>query len=209
MKHSFSCLIYYFTNIALPFLETQRRPPVDLAFALSATSAQSRRTFQLMRDVINNVIADYGTRDIRYCFILYGSDASTKYSFTSDRVDPDWLQNFVNFVPLSTNPPSSPHVALEEASKAFQGRGVRPNASKVLVVMTDMKGDSVEKEIEAAAKPLTNMKVKVIAVAIGGAADPDEMVKVTRDNDNVIIASVDADTKSLTKTLMRKVYKPG
>ena len=191
------------------FLETQRKPPVDLAFALSATSAQSQRTFKLMKDVITNIIQDYGTRDIRHCFILYGSDASTKHSFTNDPVDSKELENFVKFIPLSTVAPSSPHVALEEASRAFQGRGVRPNATKVLVVMTDMKGDSVEEEIMAAAKPLTQMKVKVIAVAIGGAVEPDEMVKVTGDNDNVITATVDKDPETLTKALMEKVFKPG
>ena len=161
-----------------------------------------------MKDVINNIVEDYGTRDIRYCLILYGSEASTKFSFTNDPVDPGRLQNFVNFMPLSI-PPSSPHVALEEASKAFQGRGARPNATKVLVVMTDMKGDSIEKEIESAAKPLTQMKVKVIAVAIGGAVDPDEMVNVTGDNNNVVQASVDEDPESLSKKLMKKVFQPG
>ena len=161
-----------------------------------------------MKDVINNVIEDYGTRDIRYCLIQFGSDASTKYSFTSDKVDPKQLQNFVNFMPLR-KPPSSPHVALEEASRAFKGPGVRSNASKVLVVMTDMNGDSAEEEIRAAAGPLTEMKVKIIVLAIGGAADADEMVKITGDNDNVITASVDEEPEALTKTLMKKVFQPG
>lgn len=190
------------------FTETQRKPPVDLAFALSATSAKSSQTLQLMKDVINNVIEDYGTRDLRYCFIRFGSDASTKFSFTSDSVDPKGLQNIVNIVPPSEQP-SSPHVALQEASRAFSSAGVRPNASKVLVVMTDMNGDSLEKEIEAAAEPLRQMKVKIIVIGIGGAVDPDEMVKVTGSNDNVITALVDEDPDSVTKTLMKKVFQPG
>ena len=161
-----------------------------------------------MKDVINNIIQDYGTRDIRYCFILYGSDASTKFSFTSDPVDPGYLQNFVKFMPVS-NPPTSPHAALEEATKAFKGPGVRANATKVLVVMTDMKGDSAEEEIEAAADPLKQMKVKVIAVAIGANVDTNELVNVTGDNNNVITAPVNEDKDSLTKALMRKVFQPG
>ena len=190
------------------FSETQRPPPVDLAFALSATSVQSRSSFQLMKDVINKIIKDYGTRDIRYCFILYGSDASTKFSFTNDPVDPDNLQNFVKFMPVS-NPPTSPHVALEEATQAFKGPGVRANATKVLVVMTDMKGDSAEEEIQSAAGPLKQMKVKVIAVAIGTSVDTNELVNVTGDNNNVITAPVDADKDSLAIVLMKKVFQPG
>lgn len=111
-------------------------------------------------------------------------------------------------MPVS-NPPTSPHVALEEATKAFKGPGVRANATKVLVVMTDMKGDSAEDEIEAAADPLKQMKVKVIAVAIGANVDTNELVNVTGDNNNVITAPVNEDKDSLTKALMRKVFQPG
>ena len=161
-----------------------------------------------MRDVIKEIIEDYGTRDIHYSFIIYGSEASTKYSFTTDLVDPDYLQKFVRFMPVS-NPPTSPHVALEEATKAFQGPGVRANATKVLVVMTDMKGDSTEEEIVAAADLLKQMKVKVIVVGIGAKVDSNELVNVTGDNNYVITVPVDEDKDSLTKTLMKKVFQPG
>lgn len=190
------------------FTETRRPPPVDLAFALSASSLQSRSSIKLMRDVIKEIIEDYGTRVIHYSFIIYGSEASTKYSFTTDPVDQDYLQNFVEFMPV-INPPTSPHVALEEATKAFKGAGVRANATKVLVVMTDMKGDSTKEEIDAAADPLKQMKVKVIVVGIGANVDNNELVNVTGDNNNVITVPVDADKDSLTRKLMKKVFQPG
>ena len=190
------------------FTETRRPPPVDLAFALSASSLQSRSSIKLMRDVIKAIIEDYGTRDIHYSFIIYGSDASTKYSFAAEPEDPDYLQNFVEFMPV-INPPTSPHVALEEATKAFKGAGVRANATKVLVVMTDMKGDSTKEEMDAAADPLKQMRVKVIVVGIGANVDDNELVNVTGDNNNVITVPLDADKDSLTKTLMKKVFQPG
>jgi len=161
-----------------------------------------------MRDVIKEIIEDYDTTDIHYSFIIYGSEASTKYSFTTDPVDPDYLKNFVEFMPV-VNPPTSPHVALEEATKAFKGAGVRANATKVLVVMTDMKGDSTKEEIDAAADPLKQMEVKVIVVGIGANVDSNEFVNVTGNNNNVITVPVDADKDSLTKTLMKKVFQPG
>ena len=126
--------------------ETQRNPPADLAFISGATSIQLTKTFQLMKDVITKIIKDLGTQDMRHCYILYGSDAATKLSFTSDPVYPSYLVNFVKYMPLSKLPPSSSHVALEAASRAFRGRGVRPNSLKVLTVVTDVKGDSLEKE---------------------------------------------------------------
>lgn len=163
----------------------------------------------MMKDVIVKIIKDYGTQDIRHCYILYGSEAATKFSFTNAPVDLSTLQDMVKYMPLSTLPPSSPHVALEAAAKAFQGRGVRPNATRVLVVLTDAKGDSLEEEIKVANKELTKLKVKVITVGIGAAVDPDEMVKVAGDNDNVIRAPVNKDPVELTKLLMDKVFKPG
>ena len=189
-------------------LDTLRPPPVDLAFALSATSFLSNISYPLMKDVINTIIKDYGTRDIHYSFIVYGSDASTPYSFTKELEDPDDLRRFVDFMPEIT-PPTSPHVALKEAKKAFEGSGTRANASKVLVVMTDIKGDSTEEEIGAAAGLLKQMNVKVIAVGIGANVDTNELVNVTGDNNNVIIVPIDEDKKSLTTELMKKVLKPG
>lgn len=203
-----ACRIDRITHNHFMFTETRRPAPVDLAFALSASSFQSRSSIKLMRDVIQVIIEDYGTRDIHYSFIIYGSEASTKYSFTSEPVDPDYLKNFAEFMPV-INPPTSPHVALEEATKAFKGAGVRANATKVLVVMTDRKGDSTKEEIDAAADPLKQMKVKVIVVGIGANVDKNELVNVTGDNTNVITVPVDADKDSLTKTLMKKVFKPG
>ena len=161
-----------------------------------------------MKDVIVDVIKEYGTEDIHYCLILYGSDASTKFSFTSDPVDPKQFQSFVTFMP-QIEPPSSPHAALEQASRAFRGRGVRVNASKVLVVMTDTSGDSSEKELEAASVPLKQLEVKIITVALGKTVDEAEIVKISRDKDNVILASLDEDSEELSKILMKEVFKPG
>lgn len=40
-----------------------------------------------MKDVIVDVIKEYGIEDIYYCLILYGLDVFIKYSFISDLVD--------------------------------------------------------------------------------------------------------------------------
>ena len=89
-----ACRTDRITHNHFMFTETRRPAPVDLAFALSASSFQSRSSIKLMRDVIQVIIEDYGTRDIHYSFIIYGSEASTTYSFTSEPVDPDYLKNF-------------------------------------------------------------------------------------------------------------------
>ena len=189
-------------------LESLRPPPVDLAFALSATSFQSNASYPLMKEVINSIIQQYGTKDIHFSFIIYGSEASTKYSFTREPEDPDDLRRFVTDMPDIT-PPTSPHVALEAAAKAFEGSGVRANSSKVLVLMTDIKGDSSEKEIESTFAPLKRQKVKVIAVGIGSEVDTDELVNITGDNNNVITVPVDTDKTPLTNELMEIVLRPG
>ena len=189
-------------------LESLRPPPVDLAFALSATSFQSNISYPLMKEVINSIIQQYGTKDIHFSFIIYGSEASTKFSFTKEQVDPDDLRRFVTFMPEIT-PPTSPHVALEAASEAFKGSGVRANASKVLVLMTDVKGDSSKEEIESTFAPLKEQKVKVISVGIGSDVDTNELVNITGNSNNVITVPIDAGKTPLTKELMEKVLRPG
>ena len=55
-----------------------------------------------MKDVVTKIIKDHGTQDMRHCYILYGSDAANKLSFTSDPVYPSYLVNFVKYMPLSS-----------------------------------------------------------------------------------------------------------
>ena len=162
-----------------------------------------------MKDVINTIIEDYGTRDIHYSIILYGPDASTKVRFKEgDLIGSDYLKRFVSSMPL-TDPPSKPSAALQEAKKAFEAPGARRDAVKVLVVMADTKGESTVDEILSAAKPLMKAEVKVLAVAVGPDTDTNELEKVTGNKKNVVVVPVDEDAQSVAEKVMKIVFESG
>ena len=60
-------------------------PEIDLAFAISATSASSPQTFKLMKDTIKFIVGEYNTDKIHYSVILYGNVPTTPLRF-SDQI---------------------------------------------------------------------------------------------------------------------------
>jgi hypothetical protein len=97
--------------------------------------------------------------------------------------------------------------ALEEATKVFQRAGVRPNAKKVLVVITDRRSGVSKGDIQIAAKPLSNAGIEVIPVAIGNEVSKDEIGAATDDKDNVIGVPTTETPESLAKKIMEKGLK--
>lgn len=107
---------------------------VDVAFAISANSVNNRQTFRLMKDTIKWIIGKYGTDKLQYSVILFGADAVTELNFGSKVSTPNVLIQLVQGLSRRSG---EPHLdkALEEARKAFQSAGVRPNARKVMYVV--------------------------------------------------------------------------
>ena len=87
----------------------------------------------------------------------------------------------------------------------FSGR--RPDARKVLVVITDKKSDSTEDEITQAAVLLQNNNVRVIPVALGSEADLKELANATLDEDDVVKADTSDDPEETADKIIVKASK--
>ena len=103
--------------------------------------------------------------------------------------------------------PTSP--VLDQALKAtrvlFEGEGVRKNAKKVLVVLTDKSSGLEEKVLRAAASELEGKEVEVIAVAIGDESDASELVYVTPHTGNIIDAPIDENPDKLSSDILNLI----
>lgn len=180
-------------------------PEMDIAFAISASTAQADRNYKVIRDTISSVIDQYGIVRTRYAVIVFGKTPTIKVRFTDDFASKGTLKNFVQIIPRTRGDPALAKT-LEEAKLLFKQES-RPNAKKILVVITDKKSDDSSEAIKNAAKMLEQKKVSVIAVPFGSDADPRQLETTTPDKRNVISANITADPKNLAKQVMDKAVK--
>ena len=197
------------TDFAMVFFFLSDPPPVstevDVAFALSANSLNNRQTFRLMKDTITWIIGRYGTEKLSYSVILFGGDAKIELDFDGDVSTPNKLIELVRGLSRRSGG-SNLIAALEEAKKVFESASARPDAWKVLVVITDKGSGSSVSDIEKAGKPLDEEGIKVIPVAVGSEADPSEL-EVTNPERFVITVPRTEEPKSLGQQIMEHVIR--
>ena len=181
-------------------------PEIDLTFALSATSTSAENTYPLMKEAVKMIINRYGVNKIHYSVIVYGNVVTTRVSFADKIPRPEDLKTLIEALP-EVNGGSSLGKALKEANRVFDGSGVRPNAVKVLVVITDKSSGMTESNIRTAVTPLEDKGVKIIPVAIGDEADPTELVPATSDNIGVITVPKSVTTEGLAEEIMETIIK--
>ena len=178
-------------------------PEVDVAFAISGTSVNNRETFALMKDTISWIIAEYGTENLRYSIILFGAYANIRLNFDGGVSNANALTKFVQSLPRTSGGPDLIG-ALKQAESAFESAGVRPEASKVLVVITDNASDVTEPDIERSATSLHEKGIKVVPVAVGSEADSSEL-EATNPERTVILAPNDESPEHLGRQIMTYV----
>ena len=178
---------------------------IDLGFLISANAVSADENFQKIKDVINEIIDQYGKERLRYSVIVFGDTPSVKVRFNEIYQTEERLKRFVDTLPKPTGAPALDK-ALEEAKKLFESEA-RPDAQKILVVIADKKSESDEKEVDRAAEELEEVDVVVISVALHGEADSSELRNITPQVRNLIEANKTMSAKDLAKSIMNKVLR--
>lgn len=83
----------------------------------------------------------------------------------------------------------------------------RPNAKKVLVVISDKRSSSSDSEIRNEVKPLQDNDVIVIPVALGNEADERQLKLLTDGESSLVTAKTTDDTTDIKNKLMVVVFK--
>ena len=187
------------------FTELPTIPKLDLGFAISIGSTDADANLQKIKDTIKAVIDRYGKSDIRYSFILFGNDPSRMVRFAeSELYTTELLKNRVDsFTRISG---SALDKALEEAKRMFKNTA-RPDAKKVLVVIMDQKQSSDRGNTKEKARGLTETGVKVVPVAIGEKASPDELTDITPSKKNLVEMDKDENPEKAAEKIMIKVLE--
>ena len=174
---------------------------MDLAFALSANSVlDSTKNFRKMKEVINSVIEKYGVGTINYAVVVFGNTPSVRVRFTQP-LDEDQLKTVLSgLTPNSKG--SNIERALDEVQRLFDASS-RPDARRVLILVTDKTSDSAIEDVKTSAESLRRSGIKVVPVAFGEEADKDELKVTTPDKDDLIESTGTEDPEVLAKEIMK------
>lgn len=160
---------------------------LDVVFALDGSSTVTAKTFERMKDFVKgsfkayNISAD-GTR---IGLMVYGKEAGLALSLkdgTLKRVADQAVDGSgrVGGTRRMTN-------ALEFAHKQLFSLASRPEAGRLLVLMTNGKNDQADKDqLNKAVDALRQSKVSVLVIAIGRDVDRDELKAIADGEKNVI-----------------------
>ena len=158
-----------------------------------------------MKETIAWIIGKYGTEKLRYALIVFGANAKTELDFDSSTKTPN---NLIEFVQLLRMQPGRSNIigALKKAEEVFDSENARPDACKVVVIMTDKAFRSSAPEISEAAAPLDEREVKVIPVAVGFEDDSSQL-ELTNPDGLVIEVPRSEKPRTLGKQLMEHVTR--
>ena len=177
---------------------------VDVVFAISATATDAQQTFSIMKDVIKSIFEKHGVESIRPAIIVFGDAASVRLSFDEKIPDLFELKQRIDNLPRNTGTPDL-DAALLEAKAVFAGG--RPNAKKVLVIISDDKSDTKTWDIREKARELEEEEIEVVPVGIGSEVDIKQLENTTPHKDNVITADKDEDTDQIAEEIVEKILR--
>lgn len=178
---------------------------LDLAFAISANAAlDANENFNKMKDIIDWVLNKYGVGKIQYGVVVFGNTPSVKVRFTQP-VSEEKLKTILQNTARNTGG-ANLEKALDEVQRLFDS-SPRPDAKRVLVLVTDKRSDSSLEDVKTSAESLWRSRIKVIPVAFGQEAAPDEVNVTTSDKDNLIDVMNTDNPDDVAKDIMEKVLE--
>ena len=169
-------------------------------FAITASSQNWLDNFKQMTDTINSILGTYSMDVIRVGVIVFGRDTETipiQQNLNNN------LQTAVGGLVPKLEVPDLDG-ALKEARRAFKDGG-RPDARKVIVVISDRASDSSYEDIKAEADRLKEDDILLVSVVIGKEANANELSPFTPHN--VTEATAEEDPKELGMKIMVLVLK--
>ena len=175
-----------------------------MVFAISATASNAQQTFDRMKEVIKSIFAKHGVNKIRPAIVVYADTASVRLNFDEDVTELEKLIQRIDNIPQSTGTPDL-EGALQLAKSLFSG--ARPEAKKILVIITDSRSDSSPEAIKEQAHELEGEDVVVIPVGMGAQVDPSELKNTTPHKNNVILAKKTDDADDVANKILEKALE--
>ena len=126
--------------------------------------------------------------------------------FSDESVDADTLKAKITSAQQPVGEPDL-QKALEEAEKLFESDPNRGDVKRVLVVITDKRSSSTPESVKNVLVPLEDRDVKIVPVAVGASADPNELERITSNRGYLIKKERELDPDTTAEEIIEKVLK--
>lgn len=157
-----------------------------------------------MTSTLNQIISSFGVDSVHYGIIVFGTNVTKVLSFGEMFDSKKHVAAILSGLQKLQGIPSL-DLALDEAKEMFELNAVRPNATRVLVLIMDQRSTVTNSEIRRKATPLENLRVNVIPIGIGDQANVEQLRSTTSDAANVIKVPNDEDTATLAKRVSSSI----
>lgn len=170
-------------------------------------SAQASNSLSYMKDVIADIMQNYSTNLIHYAVVLYGDEPSVLLKFSDGVTDPDQLASLVRSA-ADVPGGSALDKALQKAKQLFnEDDAVRPDARKILVVITDDESSGEKQAAKGIVRDLTDSLVTIITVAVGDDAGHEELEGLTPADGDSLNATTDEDPGKTGKEIIQIILE--
>ena len=149
---------------------------------------------------MKSFIDKYATHRLQYGIISYGSTPKIELRL-ADSLKPDVTQR-VEAIPMPRGTPDLARALQLGEEVLLPGR---PNAEKVLVVITDVKSGSSLSNVRLAAESLDGKDIRILAVGVGNEADPDELATASGFVKNIINSTNTDEPGKIREDIMHKI----
>lgn len=179
-------------------LEITAIPKIDLGVIIGS---YSDTTFKKMKDTMNVLVDNYGTKDARYSLITSGSEATTIIDFADDYKN---TKGFKNALAIVQRPEGTPDLkkALDLAQVAFEKAPPQLGAKKILVVFIDQRSVNYPQVLTTSGERLHKAGVVVVPVAVGSLADVGELTRLAPSKGVVIEVKSEEGADAIAQKIM-------
>ena len=160
-----------------------------------------------MKNTMKQFIDQYGVDKIHYSLIVYGNSTARVVNF--NHTFPPSASDLRSAIDAQPAISGGPYLedALQEAFDVFNETEGRPDAKKVLVVMTDENSGADSNSLSTAVKPVEDLGVLVLSVGVGNAVGGSELSVISPNPLDVISPALGASPSGLANDIMERILR--
>ena len=162
---------------------------IDIAFLLDGSQVVTRDNFLQFLAFIKSTMASLSVskNDTHVAVAVYGDKANLVIGF-NDHLNQSSLDLAVDLITYPQSRLSNMGAGLEVVSAAFASNAARPNATKVLVILT---GSKSQDDIEVPShRLLTSTKVNVFTIGFGTEYSNGQLKEISSDPDDSFVVTL-------------------
>lgn len=159
--------------------------PTDIVFVLDSSGSEGADNFHKQLDFMTDFVKqfDIGPSDVQVSLITFSSTAHNEFYLNTHQDKPSLIAAIQSVRYRGGTTATYDGLRYARYYHLASYHGARPNATKLVIVMTDGRSDDVSKTVNEAVQ-LKNSGAKVISIGIGASVNQYELNSIATDRNH-------------------------